>query len=104
MYVDLGVHIERHYGKNESCARIMSFVLRSEHRWRDIGRALILAAEEQLHKRAEKSRRSRSAAKSSAARMSLGKGFGKSARISSCNIPEARYFRMSWTVIRVPRK
>jgi len=51
--------------------------------------------EEQLHRGAEKSRRSRSAAKRSAARISSEERSGKSARISSCDIPEARYSRMS---------
>src|SRR4051812_45626039 len=48
-------------------------------------------------------RRSRSAAKARHARMSSAVRSGKSARISSCVIPPARYSRTSVTVIRNPR-
>src|SRR5437016_967578 len=47
--------------------------------------------------------RSRSAAKARQARMSSIVRSGKSLRISSSVIPEARYSRMSYTVIRSPR-
>lgn len=51
----------------------------------------------------EKRRRSRCAAKASAALISSAVKSGKSARISSSDIPPARYSRISVTVIRVPR-
>ena len=47
--------------------------------------------------------RSQVAANARAARMSSHSIDGKSARISSIDMPEARYSRMSATVIRRPR-
>ncbi len=41
-----GIHLERYYEKDGLCARIMSFVVSSEHRGRGVGRALISAAED----------------------------------------------------------
>ena len=46
-----GLHVERYYEKDGSCARIMSFVVGSEHRGRGVGRALISAAEDWARER-----------------------------------------------------
>ncbi len=46
-----GLHLERFYEKNEPCARIMAFVVGSEHRGRGVGRALISAAEDWARQR-----------------------------------------------------
>ena len=51
----------------------------------------------------ETSLRSRSAANASTARMSSRSRPGKSARISASVIPDAKYSRTSYTVIRSPR-
>ena len=42
----VGVHVERYYEKDGSCARIISLVVDSEHRGEGVGRTLISAAEE----------------------------------------------------------
>ena len=63
-----------------------------------------IVVEEELHPGGlETSRRSRSAANASAARMSSGSRSGKSARISDSVIPEATCSRTSYTVILSPR-
>ena len=60
--------------------------------------------EEELHGSGiETSLRSRSAANVRAAQMSSRSKSGKSARISASVIPEAKYSRISYTVIRSPR-
>src|SRR5712691_6213269 len=58
--------------------------------------------EEQLHATELARRRSRAAAKASAARMSSRVRSGKSLRIASSVIPPARYSSTSYTVMRVP--
>jgi GNAT superfamily N-acetyltransferase len=45
-----GLHVEHYYEKNEPCARILAFVVGSEHRGRGVGRALISAAEDWARK------------------------------------------------------
>ena len=60
--------------------------------------------EEQVHVGGiSRSRRSRSAAKAKQARISSRVRSGKSLRISFSDMPEARYSRTSYTVIRSPR-
>ncbi len=47
----VALHVERYYGKDGPNARIMAFVVDSEHRGRGVGRALISAAEDWARQR-----------------------------------------------------
>jgi GNAT superfamily N-acetyltransferase len=42
----VGLHVERYYEKDGSCARIISLVVGSEHRGEGVGRVLISAGED----------------------------------------------------------
>ena len=69
----------------------------------DETRGDVLVEEEPHSGGIETTLRSRAATNNSAARMSSGSKSGKSARISSFVIPEAKYSSRSYTVIRSPR-
>jgi hypothetical protein len=62
-----------------------------------------ILVQQQLHKGAANSLRSRSAANARQARMSSRVSSEKSVSISSSDMPPARYSRTSWTVMRIPR-